>query len=147
MDINHEKEYLAQHQHLKMGVIGSRTFENYPLLEMWIKRCMTKYKVDFIVSGGRRPDGKGADTLAENYADQNKIDKIIFPADWDLHGKIAGPLRNEKIAKYSDFILSFWDEVSGGTQDCMDKAFAQNKVSFIINFGGRASIYEPVNYP
>jgi len=52
---------------MKLSVIGSRTFENYEMLENEILKL--NLKISSIISGG----AKGADTLAERW-----VTKIIF---------------------------------------------------------------------
>ena len=51
------------------------------------------YSITEIISGGAR----GADTLAEEWADENNIPKTIVKADWKTHGKAAGPIRNQQM--------------------------------------------------
>jgi len=65
-----------------------------------------------IVSGG----ATGADALAESYAKLRDIPIQVFPADWDTHGRAAGPIRNRQIVKASDLIVAFWDGKSPGTR-------------------------------
>lgn len=38
-----------------------------------------------------------------------------FPADWDTHGKSAGPIRNNQMADYADALLLIWDGESRGS--------------------------------
>ena len=58
-----------------------------------------------IITGGAR----GADGIAEDYysvgegrADSDRNHR--FPADWDTHGKAAGPIRNRAML---DYLLTF----------------------------------------
>ena len=45
------------------------------------------------------------------------------PADWDRHGKGAGPIRNRAMAKSgADRCLAFWDGESRGTLDMITVA-------------------------
>lgn len=39
----------------------------------------------------------GADTLAEEWADVWGVRKRVFLADWNKHGRAAGPLRNQRM--------------------------------------------------
>jgi len=52
-----------------------------------------------IVSGGAR----GADAVGEAFS---RLvlgrEPKVFPADWAKHGKAAGPMRNEQMARYAD---------------------------------------------
>src|SRR5262249_42898977 len=42
-------------------------------------------------------DADGADTCVDNWARVSKIDRIIVPANWDKHGRAAGPMRNSRM--------------------------------------------------
>ncbi len=52
--------------------------------------------IDQIVSG----NAKGVDAAGERFAKKHGIDLVLFPANWEKHGKAAGPIRNEQMAKY-----------------------------------------------
>ena len=56
-----------------------------------------------IVSGG----AMGVDAAGEVFAVANNIPVRRFPADWDKHGKAAGPIRNRQMAEYADAIALF----------------------------------------
>lgn len=45
-----------------------------------------------------------------------------FPADWNAHGKAAGPIRNQQMAQEADVLIAFWDGKSRGTKDMIEKA-------------------------
>lgn len=38
-----------------------------------------------------------------------------FPAEWGIHGKAAGPIRNNEMRDYSDALIAIWDGQSRGT--------------------------------
>ena len=42
-------------------------------------------------------DAKGADSLADEWAQNRKVTVERFPADWDKHKKSAGPIRNRQM--------------------------------------------------
>ena len=113
---------------LKIGVIGSRSFNNYKLL----KDTLDKYKDDvfIIVSGG----AKGADLLGEKWANENNIKKLIHKPNWEIHGKVAGFIRNELIVDDSDMIIAFWDGLSRGTEHSINLAKQKGKDVEIIYF-------------
>lgn len=71
-----------------------------------------------IVSGG----AKGVDTLGELWAAENDVPVALFPADWDYHGKKAGPIRNRQMAEYADALIAFWDGESRGTGNMIKQA-------------------------
>jgi len=94
---------------MRLAIIGSRTFGNYALLRESLERYRTN--ITLVVSGAAR----GADSLGERWAIDNKIPTQIFPANWDKWGKRAGFIRNEDIIKNCDCAIAFWDGQSRGT--------------------------------
>lgn len=48
---------------------------------------------DCVISGMAR----GADRLAAEWADARKVPLAPFPADWNKHGRAAGPIRNQQM--------------------------------------------------
>ena len=99
-------------------VAGSRSFDDYTVL-CKILNMLTPYYPEceiHIVSGGAR----GADALAERYADEYHYKKDIFLADWDNDGKAAGYIRNTKMHEFiknqpNRICVCFWDGSSRGT--------------------------------
>jgi len=110
----------------KIAVVGSRGFNDYSLLE----RTLTPYLPFVLVSGGAR----GADSLAERFADKNNLEKIIFKPDWDKHGKAAGFIRNRLIIEHSDVVLAFWDGQSKGTENSINIAKRLNKPICVVPY-------------
>ena len=52
---------------------------------------------------------KGADTLGIQYADENKLSKILFPANWKEYPRIAGFLRNNDMLSIATHLIAFWN--------------------------------------
>ena len=79
------------------------------------------YRPDIIVISGM---AKGADTLATEWAKLNQLPILEFPANWDLHGKAAGPLRNQLMLHEGrpDIVVAFPTEKSKGTWDMIKRA-------------------------
>ena len=113
---------------IKIGVIGSRSFNDYELL----KRVLDEYlgKVWVVVSGG----AKGADSLGEKWANENNIKTCIYKPDWDTYGKGAGMIRNKDIVEDSDIIIAFWDSLSRGTEHSINLAKKMDKEVRIVYF-------------
>jgi len=65
-----------------------------------------------IVSGGAR----GVDKFGEEWAYNNGVDVVKFPADWKKHGRSAGFRRNADMARFADGLFAFHNGVSKGTQ-------------------------------
>lgn len=106
-------------------IIGSRGFDNYPLLSKVLYQLRNRHVITSIITGG----AKGADTLAEKYALDNSLPITIFPADWNTYGKKAGYNRNVTIWNNSDIGIAFWDGSSKGTEHSFKIAESQNKTS------------------
>lgn len=113
---------------MKVAVIGGRDFTNYELLDNTLK--VYSDKITTIVSGG----AKGADFLAEYWAEKNNKGTLIFLPNWDLYGKKAGFVRNELIVINSDAIIAFWDRKSRGTKSSIDIAKKLNKPTMIVYY-------------
>jgi len=71
-----------------------------------------------IISGG----AKGIDTLAEKYADENNIPKLIIKPEYEKYGKSAPLRRNKTIVENSDILVAIWDGSSNGTKFAIDYA-------------------------
>lgn len=111
-----------------IAVIGSRSFNNYDLL----KNTLNSNYVDIeqIVSGG----ANGADKLVEKYCREYNININIYYPEWNLYGKAAGPIRNEKIIRNCDEVVAFWDGISPGTKSSINFAKKFNKPCRIIYY-------------
>lgn len=81
-------------------VAGGRT---YQLTEKDKERLDSIAGIGELVSGGAR----GADSCAEQWATLRKIPIVRFKADWEAHGKAAGPIRNRQMARYADIVVLF----------------------------------------
>jgi len=102
----------------KVIVAGTRTFDDYELVEKHLDFLLQNRKEVQIVSGGAR----GADALGERYGYSHKCMVKVFPANWDKYGKSAGYKRNEEMAQYADACIVFWDGESRGTKHMIDLA-------------------------
>ena len=95
---------------MKVIVAGSRSIESLGVVTKAIED--SGFNITEIVSGR----AKGVDRLGEHYALVRSIPTKLFPADWDKHGKAAGPMRNREMANYADAAVIIWDGVSKGTK-------------------------------
>jgi len=73
-------------------------------------------RVTEVVSGG----AKGADRCGEQWAIGMQLPIKRFPADWEKHGKRAGPLRNAEMAAYANAVALFPGGI--GTQSMFNEA-------------------------
>ena len=116
---------------MKIAIIGSRDFDNYNLVVATMEEFQTTHPpTTTIVSGGAR----GADTLGEKWANNNKIPIKIFLAEWKKHGKAAGLIRNKDIIENSDHVVAFWDGESKGTKHSLGLCHKSNTPYSIIKY-------------
>lgn len=113
---------------MKLAIIGSSNFTNYDLLKNTLDETYTN--IETIISGG----SIGADTLAEKYADEKGIDKLIYLPNWKLYGIKAEYIRNRLIVLKCDEMIAFWDGSSKGTREKLDYANELGKKVKIIQY-------------
>lgn len=110
-------------------IAGSRTLNRYEYVLAAAARC--GFPITELVSG----TAPGIDRLGERWAAEHGIPARRFPANWALHGKVAGYLRNGEMADYAEALIAIWDGVSRGTAHMI--AMARKR-------GLRIFIYEPL---
>lgn len=64
----------------------------------------------------------GPDKLGIEWARSKHWPVAEFPADWKIHGKAAGPIRNALMSWYSTHLVAFWDGRSAGTKHMIETA-------------------------
>lgn len=107
----------------KVIVAGGRDFDDYKYMceklneLFWCSEVFQEYPIK-IISGM----ADGADTLAIRYADEHDMTKILFPANWKEHPRMAGILRNEDMLTIGTHLVAFWDGESRGTKHMIEIA-------------------------
>jgi len=99
-------------------VAGCRNITNYETVEAAIAASGFSSQITTIISGGEC----GVDSCGEWYATKNKIPLEIHQAEWDVHGRYAGPKRNKAMAKIADALIAVWDGESRGTANMINEA-------------------------
>jgi hypothetical protein len=111
---------------MKILVCGSREYRDYP----FVCKVLNEYLHlnPTIISGGAR----GADALAEQYADDNNLTFYEHLPDWETHGKKAGIMRNVEMYEKSkpDIVIAFWDGQSRGTKHMI--TYARNRGGEVV---------------
>lgn len=102
----------------KVIIAGTRDFNDYDMLKEKCERILSNKTDIEVISGTAR----GADQLGERYASENNYPIHRYPADWDKHGRMAGYIRNEEMAKNADALIAFWDGSSKGTRHMINIA-------------------------
>lgn len=100
-----------------VAIVGSRDFADYPRLSRELERIRDG-EPWHVISGG----AKGADSLAERYARTRCLPFTVYSADWGLHGRSAGFIRNDQIVDAAEMLIAFWDGTSKGTEHCIEMA-------------------------
>lgn len=96
---------------MKLIIAGSRTLELHPL---FIDSSIAVFGLTptEVVCGC----AKGIDSLGKLWAEEYFNCSVKeFPAEWEEHGKVAGPIRNAQMADYADALLLIWDGESRGS--------------------------------
>lgn len=110
---------------MKVIIAGSRSIKSLGVVSKAIEE--SGFVIDEIVSG----HAYGVDKIGEYYATLHNIPLKTFPADWDKHGKAAGPIRNRVMADYADAAVIVWNGVSKGTRHMINEMFKRQKSCYI----------------
>jgi len=78
----------------------------------------SKFEISELVCGM----ASGADQIGFCWAGVNGIPVKEFPANWDKHGRAAGPIRNKEMAEYADALILIWDGKSRGSASMLREA-------------------------
>jgi len=96
----------------KVIIAGSRTLlPSVGFIERSLRMVGLTDNQYRIISG----NAYGVDQVGEALAKESGWPFEIFPADWETHGKSAGPIRNKEMAHYADILLLIWDGKSKGS--------------------------------
>ena len=119
----HREAYLNA---CRVIVAGSRGFFEYDLMSRELDKLFNESK-EFVGSDVKIISGMadGADSLAIRYADERKLTKILFPANWKRFSCVAGFLRNEDMLSVATHLVVFWDGKSSGTNHMIEIAKAK----------------------
>jgi phosphoribosylformylglycinamidine (FGAM) synthase-like amidotransferase family enzyme len=99
-------------------VCGGRDFNDLDMLNRALDDLRLMHYEIAIIQGGAR----GADHLASCWAKRNGIELHSYPADWNKHGKAAGPIRNQQMLDEGkpDMVIAF--PGGRGTADMVARA-------------------------
>lgn len=116
---------------MRVLVCGSRHFKDYMFLKEVLDNFHDKNNITEIIHGA----AKGADLMAAEWAMSRSTSMgaamgiRAFPADWNKHGKAAGPIRNKQMLDEGkpDKVIAFLAPNSRGTQNMIDQATKAGK--------------------
>lgn len=104
---------------MRVLVCGGRDYSNRECVFAVLDKLHVKTPVETLIQGGAR----GADALAMEWAAERKIEQVVTEyADWEEHGKAAGPLRNQRMLDvwHPDIVVAF--PGGRGTADMVNRA-------------------------
>lgn len=102
---------------MRVLVCGGRDFDDFSFVHKYLEDRLLEYYVHtpeglghwswdlVIIQGG----AKGADRLADKWAQLNYVKVEEYPADWERYGKKAGYLRNKQMLEEGkpDLVIAF----------------------------------------
>lgn len=130
---------------MKILVTGDRNWKKASVIREVLSFVSEQVKSDetiALIQGGTG----GADEIACRVGFQLGFMVSTFPADWNKHGKKAGPIRNREMLNLLDgeeqeLILAFHDDLfsgSKGTRDCVIEAKKRRKPVVLVSSNGEA---------
>ena len=99
---------------MKIIVTGGRDF----LDKQFIYKTLESLHPTYIIHGG----ATGADSLAGDFAKEKNIIECVYKANWNLHGKKAGPIRNKEMCHENQDATLVAFPGGKGTANCIQEA-------------------------
>ncbi len=105
---------------MKVIFAGPRNFTHIKGWVLDIAVMESGFTITEVVTGG----AKGVDACAQHWAEDMGLPYKVYPADWDQHGRAAGPIRNRQMAEYADalIVVKAQDMDSPGTSSMIREA-------------------------
>lgn len=138
----------------RLLVTGSRHYSDVEIVRRWLHNAFEYLSVEeweeisfnevnvvlpsservVLVHGGAR----GLDSLAATLWSMHGGGSVeAHPADWEKHGKAAGPIRNQEMVNLgADLCLAFPLGESRGTRDCIYRALLAGIPTFVVTEDG-----------
>lgn len=110
---------------MKVIIAGGRDYHNYDKLLTAIQNA--QFEITTVISGG----ANGVDALGEQYAENMYLPLNVYHADWEQHGRAAGPIRNRKMAENADALIALWDGKSKGTKNMIETATKKGLLVYV----------------
>ncbi len=103
---------------MKLLVCGGRDYLDAELVGIVLDRIHKETPITLLIQGG----AMGADSLARAWARRMGVENRTFEADWNKHGKGAGPIRNLQMLTEGrpDMVVAF--PGGRGTTNMVDQA-------------------------
>lgn len=101
-------------------ITGGRDYDDWAM----VQDVLLFLNPGLVIQGG----AEGADKLAKEWCEYNNVNCVQIDADWNTHGKSAGPKRNLKMVQ--DFPKAIIVAFPGGkgTENCIKTAVGFNRI-------------------
>lgn len=96
---------------MNVVVCGSRDLVDPSPIDFMLNSLREGYGESLhVICGGAR----GADSIAYGWAVEHGVSYRVFMADWETHGKAAGPIRNKRMLEEGqpNLVLAFTNDLS-----------------------------------
>ena len=105
---------------MRVLVCGGRGYSDADKMRRVLDDMHAVTPFDVLIYGMAR----GADDLAKMWATARGVKRLGFPADWEKHGRSAGPIRNREMIEKGrpDLVIAF--PGGRGTQNMIKQANA-----------------------
>lgn len=114
---------------MRVAIVGSREYPDLAAVWTFVEKLAARKPDAVIVSGGAR----GVDTVAAAAGRFFDLEVKEWEPEWDRLGRYYAPIaRNTQIVEDCDVLVAFWNGVSTGTKDSLDKARALGKKVRVI---------------
>lgn len=119
---------------MRIIVCGGRTYDNRKHVFKTLDAIHADCPITAVIHG----NAKGADNLADDWA-MGKCETLTFPPLWEVHGKSAGPKRNQQMLDEGrpDMVVAF--PGSRGTADMVRRAKAAGIIVRVIQSDGHTT--------
>lgn len=117
---------------MKLLVCGPRDMHtnHYQL----VKESLTTFGATEIIHGG----ASGADMMADFAAKELNMPVTVFNANWNIHGKAAGPIRNQQMLDEGKpgAVLAFQPKtgLTKGTGDMVRRSKQAGLIVYLVTF-------------
>jgi hypothetical protein len=115
---------------MKTIIAGGRDISCSRSIELFIEAC--PWEITDVIYGGCR----GVDCIGAEWARKKGFHPKLFEADWNKHGKIAGPIRNKAMAACADALILIWNGLSLGSESMLGFARERGLVILDIRYNG-----------
>jgi hypothetical protein len=120
-------------QEVKAVVGGSRYQQN----RNFVFRAMDTLRKELGITSVAQGGARGTDELIKVWAESRGVPCRTYEANWDKHGKAAGPIRNSEMleAEQPDYVVGF--PGGRGTADLLKRARSWRKRDIAVIEIGR----------